>query len=86
MVNIFVKFESIIIPSKYRNNIFNLRKIILGRMLKDIESIFKKEVVGMNKGEQTADDTYIPLPDVLVLSITISYSLPIISIKPATIL
>ena len=64
MVNIFVKFESIIIPSKYRNNIFNLRKIILGRMLKDRESIFKKGVVGMNKGQQTADDTYIPLPDV----------------------
>ena len=86
MVNIFVKFESIIIPSKYRNNIFNLRKIILGRMLKDRESIFKKGVVGMNKGQQTADDTYIPLPDVLVLSITISYSPPIINIKPPSIL
>ena len=55
-------------------------------MLKDRESIFKKGVVGMNKGQQTADDTYIPLPDVLVLSITISYSLPIINIKPASIL
>ena len=86
MVNIFVKFESIIIPSKYRNNIFNLRKIILGRMLKDRESIFKKRVVGMNKGQQTADDIYIPLPGVLVLSINISYSLPIINIKPPSIL
>ena len=61
MVNIFVKFESIIIPSKYRNNIFNLRKIILGRMLKDRESIFKKGVVGMNKGQQTADEFTVQL-------------------------
>ena len=53
MVNIFDKFESIIIRSKYRKNIFNLRKIILGRILKDRESIFKKGVVGMNKVQQT---------------------------------
>ena len=34
----------------------------------------------MNKGQQMADDIYIPLPGVLVLSINISYSPPIINI------